>query len=306
MPTPTPPVATTVDELRALVVAIGRGGASVSLGGKALAVLARLVEQPRDVALSTITELGERMGVNPSTLTRLATRLGFAGFADFQAVFREHARQGGPHFYTQQAHRLLEDASADSPRTARGVVAKLAQESIRNVGAFLDQLDEAELGKAARLLARAPHVRILGLRQIHSIASFLTYGLGMLRAEVSLADGPGLGVAESLAQMSRGDALIVCSVAPYTRMVADVARAAAEAGVHVIAITDTRASPLAPPARHAFFIPHESSFISNSMGAYVVFCEGLINLVARELGDKALQALARREGFIAGLGIETG
>ena len=42
------------------------------------------------------------------------------------------------------------------------------------------------------------------------------------------------------------------------------------------------------------------------MGAYVVFCEGLINLVARELGDKALQALARREGFIAELGIETG
>ena len=149
-------------------------------------------------------------------------------------------------------------------------------------------------------------MRILGLRQIHSIASFLTYGLGMLRAEVALADGPGLGVAESLAQMSPGDALIVCSVAPYTRMVADVARAAAAAGVHVIAITDTRASPLAPPARHAFFIPHESSFISNSMGAYVVFCEGLINLVARELGDKALQALARREGFIEGLGIETG
>ena len=115
-----------------------------------------------------------------------------------------------------------------------------------------------------------------------------------------------LGVAESLAQMSPGDALIVCSVAPYTRMVADVARAAAAAGVHVIAITDTRASPLAPPARHAFFIPHESSFISNSMGAYVVFCEGLINLVAREPGDKALQALARREGFIEGLGIETG
>ncbi len=141
---------------------------------------------------------------------------------------------------------------------------------------------------------------------MHSIASFLTYGLGMLRAEVSLADGPGLGVAESLAQMSRGDALIVSSVAPYTRMVADVARAAADAGVHVIAITDTRASPLAPPARHAFFIPHDSSFISNSIGAYVVFCEGLINLVARELGDKALQALARREGFIAELGIETG
>jgi DNA-binding MurR/RpiR family transcriptional regulator len=304
-PTPSP-VARSVDELRDLVVAIGRGDAQVSLGGKAHAVLAKLVERPNDVALGNISELADSVGVNPSTLTRLATRLGFGGFGDFQAVFRAHLDQSGRHFYSKQAHRLLEDASADEPKTARGVVAKLAGESIRNVDAFLRELDEAELNKASRLLARAPRVRIYGLRQIHALASFLAYGLGMLRAEVSLLDGPGHGVAESLSQMAPGDVLIVSSVAPYTRMVAEVAHVAAKAGIHVVAITDTRASPLVPPARHAFFIPHDSSFISNSMGAYIVFCEGLTNLVARELGDKALNALERREGFIGDLGIEIG
>jgi DNA-binding MurR/RpiR family transcriptional regulator len=306
MPSSPSPVARSVDELRELVVAVGRGDAQVSLGGKAHAVLARLVERPHDVAMGNISELAESVGVNPSTLTRLATRLGFAGFVDFQAVFRDHVTKSGRHFYSKQAHRLLEDASADEPKTARGVVAKLAGESIRNVDEFVQHLDEAELDKASRLLARAPRVRIYGLRQIHALASFLAYGLGMLRAEVSLLDGPGHGVAESLSQMAPGDVLIVSSVAPYTRMVADVAQVAAQAGIHVIAITDTRASPLVPPARHAFFIPHDSSFISNSMGAFVVFSEGLMNLVARDLGDKALQALERREGFIGDLGIEVG
>jgi DNA-binding MurR/RpiR family transcriptional regulator len=42
------------------------------------------------------------------------------------------------------------------------------------------------------------------------------------------------------------------------------------------------------------------------MGAYVIFCEGLLNLVARQLGDQALDALERREGFIAQLDIEIG
>jgi DNA-binding MurR/RpiR family transcriptional regulator len=84
-----------------------------------------------------------------------------------------------------------------------------------------------------------------------------------------------------------------------------VAQAAKRAGLIVIALTDTRASPLVPPARHAFFIPHGSSFFSNSMGAYIVFCEGLLNLVTRELGDQALKALKRREGFITELQIET-
>jgi DNA-binding MurR/RpiR family transcriptional regulator len=40
------------------------------------------------------------------------------------------------------------------------------------------------------------------------------------------------------------------------------------------------------------------------MGAYIVFCEALLNLVARELGDRALKALAGRERLIATLGIE--
>ena len=95
-------------------------------------------------------------------------------------------------------------------------------------------------------------------------------------------------------------------MAPYTRTVVDAARVAAQAGVVVIALTDTRASPLVPPARHAFFIPYESSFISNSMGAYVVFCECLLNLVARDLSDHALNAVRRREGFISQLNVEMG
>ncbi|TIV92299.1 MAG: RpiR family transcriptional regulator, partial [Mesorhizobium sp.] len=45
---------------------------------------------------------------------------------------------------------------------------------------------------------------------------------------------------------------------------------------------------------------------SNSMGAYVVFCEALLNLVARELGDKALNSLAGRERLIAEMNIEIG
>lgn len=42
-----------------------------------------------------------------------------------------------------------------------------------------------------------------------------------------------------------------------------------------------------------------SSFYSNSMAAYVVFAQGLLNLVARELGDSATTALTDRERLIA-------
>lgn len=302
-----------VDELRALAIRIGRGEAGISLGGKAHTVLAKLVERPEEMAVRTITELAETLDVNASTLTRLSKRLGYDGFVDFQTVFRDSLAQSHRHFYSEQAQRLVAGASAraSAPRQGQGgpqvdTVMQLARESLANVDGFLAQLSEEDLKTASQLLANAPRVRIFGLRQFHALASFFTYALGMIRTDVALLDASGLGIAEGLAQLQRGDVVLVMSVAPYTRSVAQVATAASDAGLTVIAITDTRASPLVPPARHAFFIPHKSSFFSNSMGAYVVFCEGLLNLVATQLGKKALQALERREHFITDLAIETG
>src|SRR5215471_3505649 len=301
-----------VEGLRALVVRIGRNETGLSLGGKAHAVLAKLVERPEEAAVRTITELADAHGINASTLTRLATRLGYDGFADFQSVFRDNVAQSHRHFYSHQAERLVAGASAADAgvSVARAgeiaTVMQLARESVANIEGFLSQLSAPELRDAAKLLAHAPRVRIFGLRQFHALAAFLAYALGLVRSDVDLLDAPGLGTAEGLAQLQRGDVVLVTSVAPYTRAVAQVAKTAAAAGLTVIAITDTRASPLVPPARHAFFIPHGSSFFSNSMGAYVVFCEGLLNLVATQLGKQGLRSLERRERFITELGIEGG
>ncbi len=307
----TPPKS--VEQLRALVVRIGRGEGALALGGKAHGVLAKLVERPEEVAVRTITELGTELHVNPSTLTRLAKRLGYGGFIEFQTVFRDSLAQNHRHFYSQQAERLVAGSSGKVGQRSlaqRGpeldTMIQLAQQSIANIDGLLAQLSSADLHSAARLLARAPRVRIHGLRQFHALASFLAYGLGMIRSDVDLLDASGLGVAEGLAQLQQGDVLLVTSVAPYTRSVAQVAKAARDAGLAVIAVTDSLASPLVPPASHSFLIPHKSSFFSNSMGAYVVFCEGLLNLVATALGKDALRALERREQFIDKLDIEMG
>ncbi|MBW7965716.1 MurR/RpiR family transcriptional regulator [Bradyrhizobium sp. BR 10261] len=294
----------TIEDLRALALSIGRDEAGFSLGAKAHDVFAKLVEAPEQSAVRSISELADQFGINPSTLTRLAKRLGFEGFSDFQAVFRKAIADDQQYFYSRQAGRLMTAPSAGNPEV--DAFAQLARETAANVDGFLGQLDAAALQGATRLLARARRVRIHGVRQFHSLASFLTYCLGMVRSDVALLDAPRLGVAEALSQLDRGDVVVVASCAPYTRSVAEVARVAASNGQTVIAITDSRSSPLVPPAEHAFFIPHASSFYSNSMGAYVVFVEALLNLVARELGDKALNSLAGRERLIAEMNIEVG
>ncbi|MFH6787307.1 MULTISPECIES: MurR/RpiR family transcriptional regulator [Methylobacterium] len=292
----------TIEALRALALDIGRDEAAISLGTKAHGVLARLVGMPEQAAVRSITELAALLDVNASTLTRLAKRLGFLGFSDFQSVFRDAIADDARYFYSRQVGRLLKAEAG--PVAEIAPFARLAEESAANVQGFLAELEPAVLAGAAQALARARRVRVHGVRQFHALASFLAYGLGLVRSDIALLDAPRLGVAEALAQLEPGDVVVVASCAPYTRSVARVAEVAAAGGLAVIAITDTRSSPLAGPARHAFFIPHTSSFYSNSMAAYVVFAEGLLNLVARELGEEAATALAERERWIGGMNVE--
>src|SRR5690625_4027841 len=294
-----------VQELRDLVPQIRRGDGPVTLGTKAVAVLGRLVERPEIVAVSTITELAQWLDVNASTLSRLARALGYSGFAEFQRLFRDEMTGGRSRFYSGQAVRLLDkQARSESTDGYLNAVVQLAQESVGNIEGFLAQLDAHELQRAAKALARARQVRVYGVRQIYTVANLLVYGLGLIRPDVNLLGSPGQGVAENLAHMRKGDVLIVSSVSPYSRSVAETAAVAREYGITVVAITDYRASPLAANADFAFFVPHQSSFISNSIGAYVVFCESLINLVAKELGARALRSLERQEQFIAHLKVE--
>ncbi|MFF2323961.1 MurR/RpiR family transcriptional regulator [Agrobacterium sp. NPDC058088] len=293
----------TIDELRQLTVSINRDTADISLSGKALDVLSRLVEAPEQTAVRTISELSAGLGINASTLTRLSKKLGFAGFNDFQSVFRQAIADDDRYFYSRQAGKLLSVNQGSEEEIH--IFERLGAETKANIDGFLRQLDVASLKETARLLSHARRIRIHGVRQFHAFASFFAYGLGMLRRDVAPLDALRLGEAEALSQLEPGDVVVVASCAPYTRSVADIAGIANQRGLFVIAVTDARSSPLVSASTHAFFVPHNSSFFSNSMGAYIVFCEGLLNLVAHELGEQAMQTLEQREKLISTMRIES-
>lgn len=287
----------TLEQLTELLVAIGQGEADIRLGPKAHDVLARLVAQPEQVAVGTISSLAEQVGVNASTLTRLAKNLGYGGFSEFQALFRQTVTEGAD-FYSQQADKLLSDQREELEGFQR-----IVNESMQNLQQCLRQLDADQLHQAAVWLSEAPRVRVYAERQFFSLAGFLRYGLGMIRPGVTQLQ-PDRGLADSLIDLSEDDVLLVASCTPYTRNVVEIAETMKESGVRVIALTDYHASPLATCSDISFLIPHSSSYIVNSMAAHIVFAEGLINSVAGVLGDEARRMLQANEAMIRKLRIE--
>ncbi|WP_312529784.1 MurR/RpiR family transcriptional regulator [Paracoccus sp. (in: a-proteobacteria)] len=287
------------EDLRALAVAIARGEAKVTLGTKARAALGQLLELSGHPALLSITTLADHLGVNPSTLTRLAHALGYQGFPALQRVLLSASLMSPGTFYARQAEGALGASTG-----TRGAVTRLCRENQANIDRFIDHLDEETFERAVETIMTAPRVAVHGIRQFHALASFLTYGLRMIRADVMLLDGNNLGLAEGLATLGGQDVLISASCAPYSAQVIEVANVARDLGVQTVAITDLSSSPLVATSRVAVLVGHQSSFISNSIGAFMVAAECLINACAAYRPDQTRAALQARAETIRRLRIE--
>lgn len=289
----------TVAELRALMVAIARGEAAINLGPKASDALGRILDLTGSPALLSITTLAETLSVHPSTLSRLARRLGYSGFPAFQQVLLSASMRRPGEFYSRQAGTAL---AGDSSTRSR--ILQLCRENQVNIDQFVEQADIAGFETAVELLMSAPRVAIYGIRQFHAVATFLVYGLRMIRSDVTLLDASSLGCAEGLAMLEPKDVLLATTCAPYSRQVVQVTRAARAIGLTTIALTDRATSPLVEPSDAAILVPHRSSFISNSIGAFIVAAECVVNACATARPEQARRALGERDRMIAKLGIE--
>src|SRR5438093_12339017 len=65
-----------------------------------------VIDHPDDVALLSTREQARRAGVTPATMTRLAQRLGLAGYDGIRALYAEAVRQR-PEGYRGRAEELL-------------------------------------------------------------------------------------------------------------------------------------------------------------------------------------------------------
>ena len=289
-----------IQEMRDLMLRISRGDTDLSLGPKAQTALANILDLRGDPALLSITALGEKLSVNPSTLTRLARTLGYSGFGAFQQVLLDASMSSPGDFYTRQAEMAL----AGEDATGMGGIARLCRENQANIERFIEGCDVGQFQQATALITSAPRVMVHGIRQFHAFASFLVYGLRMIGSDVHMLDSSNLGIAEGLASMEPRDVLITASCAPYSTQVVATARTAADHAINIVAVTDRANSPLAAVSQAAILVPHETSFLSNSLTTFILAAECLINGCAAALPGEAKKALSARNGMIKELDIE--
>ena len=122
-----------------------------------------VLENPTDVGVSTVREIAEAAKVKPNTFVRMARQVGFDGYEDFRAPFREAIRKGGVSFPDRA--RWLQDISRSGE--LGGLYADMAAAAMRNIEETFAGIDAGQLLKSAATHAiwNSAQVFTLGCRR---------------------------------------------------------------------------------------------------------------------------------------------
>ncbi len=247
-------------------------------------LIARYVEQHRDrIGLDGILELAVHCGVQPSAVVRFAKRLGFSGFSQMQAVFRDGiSRQIAPgRSYHLRLREVIEGGERDlsSLQIAQGFLtgAMAAMEELR------DGLDAEEFERAVQCLVDTDQVWVVGVRRSFPVASYLAYALQHTDKRVGLVSVLGAMQQEQVRSVRAGDAVLAVSFAPYAPESAAFAELAVQRGARLIAITDSRMGELARLAESCLIVQDHATFGFRALTGTMGLAQSLFLAVAYRL-----------------------
>lgn len=238
------------------------------------------------VATMTIDEFAAAAGVSVASANRFARALDLPGYPQFRAELArgfEEALAPVEKLRVELAHSA----------TASQIMAAALEEDILNAQRTLQALDADACERAVDIVLNAERVFIIGFGASGFLAGLLQRGLCMhLHSCESLA-GPG-GVSHAARQMARMTSRDLVIAIAFPRYLADtvtLSKAAQQAGVPVLVLTDKATSPLAPLANVALYTHSARQLSSNSETAALGLIEGLSAAVAHR-SKNSIQAAA--------------
>lgn len=248
-----------------------------------------VLENPQDVGVSTVREIAEAAQVKPNTFVRMARQMGYDGYEDFRAPFRDAIRKGGISFPDRA--RWLQDIRKSGG--LGGLYADMMEATLRNIEDSFATISAQDLKTAAEAIWNSKQVFTLGVGVNNAIARNFTYLASTGMRDFHAIPRPGSTAVDDLAWASDSDVLIAITCRPYRSEVIEAVEIAKSQGMTIIAISDSPASPIIRGADHGFVIGAESPQFFPSTVAIVAFLETLLSFVISVASDEIVDRVDR-------------
>lgn len=251
-------------------------------------VASYVLDNPNDIALETLAVIAERCNAQPSTIVRFAKVFGYQGASEMQRLFRDEILSASPSpSYSERIRQFRERSNAVDWLSPFNVMHDFTESNIIALEHLREAVRREDLDRSIELMHRAHTVYLAGVRRAFPVAAYLAYSLSHVEKRAFLLDGVAGMTSEQSWMLGPEDVVIAVSFRPYATDTAAVAERAAANGAPLIAISDSRLSPVARDAAVCFEIKDAEVRQFRSLTASMCLAQTLVISYAYKYGPDA-------------------
>ena len=254
-------------------------------------VASYVIDNPHDVALETLSVIAGRCNAQPSTIVRFAKVFGYKGASDMQRLFRDEILSASPApSYSERIRQFRKRSDEVDWLSPHNVLHDFAESNIIALEHLREVVPPEDLEKCIELMHNAHTVYLAGVRRSFPVAAYLAYSLSHVEKRAFLLDGVAGMTSEQSWMMGPDDVVIATSFRPYADDTAAVAERAKANGAPLIAISDSRLSPIARDAAVCFEIKDAEVRQFRSLTASMCIAQTLVISYAYRYGLEKIES----------------
>ena len=228
-----------------------------------------IIEHYDKAAFLTASKLGATVGVSESTVVRFATELGYDGYPHLQKALQEMIRNK---LTAVQRMEVTSDRMGD-----QDILRTVLSSDIDKIRMTLDEIDRRSFEGAVEAILGARHIYILGVRSSAALSSFLGFYFNLLFDNARLIHTNSVSeIFEQILRVGDGDVVLGVSFPRYSKRTLKALEYSKKSGATVIALTDSRLSPLSQTADYTLLAKSDMASFVDSLVAPLSVINALI------------------------------
>ena len=226
-------------------------------------------------AFMTASKMGEEADVSESTVVRFAYTLGYDGYPQLQKNLQEVIKnqltiiqRAKMSFDNIDEYKIFESVLKNDTHNIKQTLARIESDTFRKI---INDIVNCK-GK----------IYIVGLRTSTSLSEYLAYYLELMMDNIKLIKYTYTDVFEQIVDVKKEDLVIGISFPRYTSRTYDILKYAKDKDANIIAITDSKHSPIGELSDNTIIAVNNMTSIVDSLVAPL----SVINAIIVAVGSK--------------------
>ncbi len=247
-----------------------------------------ILEHYDKAAFMTAAKIGATVGVSESTVVRMATELGFDGYPSLQKALQDVMRNK---LTAVQRIDVTSDQIGDND-----IMEKVLNLDIERIRKTLEESSKEDFNQCVDKIMDAKTIYIIGARSSASLATFIKYYFNLIFPNVKLVTASTASeMFEQILRIGQDDVIIGISFPRYSNQTVTALKYAKTHGAKVIAITDSKSSPLVPYSDNVLLAQSDMASFVDSLVAPLSLVNALIVAVSIRARERVTETFEKLE-----------